>query len=212
MRISGLSRNLARNVLFACSILLFLLLTACGTIGAPSSSTPTPSSTAAVTPTTAATSTAANLTTYTGNGYTIGYPQGWKANASGNSVVFSDPNSIYTLTLVVAPNPGGALGPDTVVNTSVQGVTATLKNTQTVNVPSSTTIGGDSWTQKSVSGTSSATGQVGVVQLVVASDNHPANSASTSSYTVIYGTLQATFDAANGQYFQPMLQSFKFTS
>lgn len=209
MRLPGFFSIPAKNILIAFSIFLVLLLTACGSSGTTSSSTPTPpsSSNPAVTPTSAA-----NLTTYTGNGYTVGYPQGWKVNAASNNVVFSDPNSIYTLTLVVAPNPAGALSPDTVVNTSVQGVTSTLQNPQTVNVPSSTTIGGDTWVQKSISGTSSAAGQVGVVQIVFASDNHPANSASTNSYTIFYGTLPATFDAANGQYFQPMLQSFKFTS
>jgi len=152
------------------------------------------------------------LTTYTGNGYTIGYPQGWKVNAAGKNVVFTDSTGIYSLTIVVSPNPGGIASPDTVINAEMQVVNGTLKNPQTVNVPSSTTIGGDTWVQKSITGDSSAAGQTGTVQIVVASDNHPANSPSTNSYTITYGTLQATFDAANNQYFLPMLQSFKFTS
>ena len=215
MRLPGFSRNPARNILIACSLLLVLLLAACGSSGTSSGSTPTPTSAPQATPspTPAVSPTSSvNLTTYTGNGFTIGYPQGWKATASGKNVVFTDDTGIYNFTIVIAPNPGGAASPDTVVNTSVDGVKNTLTNPQTVNVPASTTIGGESWVQRSIAGTSSTGGQSGDIQMVVASDNHPANSASTNSFTVIYATLKATFDAANTQYFQPMLQSFKFTS
>ena len=126
--------------------------------------------------------------------------------------MFTDSTGIYNLTIVVTPNPGGIASADTVVNTGIQGVKGTLTNPQTVNIAPTTTIGGDTWVQKSIAGDSSTAGQTGTVQLVVASDNHPANSTSTNSFTIIYATLQATFDAANGQYYQPMLQSFKFTS
>jgi len=213
MRFPGFLSISAKRFLFACSLSLMALLAACGGSSTTTGSTPTaaptsqPSPTAVVSPTSGTT-----LTTYTGNGYTIGYPQGWKANASGKNVVFSDSSGIYSLTIVVAPDPAGAIGPDTVVNTAIEAVKNTVKNPQTVNVPSSISIGGDSWVQKSITGDSSAAGQTGTIQIVVASDNHPANSPSTNSFTITYETLQATFDAANTQYFQPMLQSFKFTA
>ncbi len=216
MHLPGFFKFSARSIVFVCSICLALALAACGSATTTTGSTPTatsqPSSspTAASTPTTSTSST--TLTTYTGKGYSIGYPQGWKVNTSGNSVVFTDSSGVYNFTLVTSPNPGGIASPDTIVNAGVNGVKGSLTNTQTVNVPASTTIGGDTWVQKSITGDSSAAGQTGTVQMVVASDNHPANSPSTNSYTIIYATLQATFDAANGQYFQPMLQSFKFTS
>jgi hypothetical protein len=198
-------------------MLLVLLLAACGSTGTSSGSTPTsapssqasPSPSSAVSPTSATT---ANLTTYTGNGFTIGYPQGWKVNTAGKNVVFTDATGVYNFTIVVTPNPGGVASPDTIVTTAIQGAKNTLKNPQDVNVPSMVTIGGDSWVQKSVTGTSSVAGQNGVVQRVFASDNHPANSTSTNNFTITYSTLQATFNAANSQYYQPMLQSFKFTS
>lgn len=213
MRLPGFLKIPARNTMIACSIFLVLVLAACGSSGTTSGTTPTTAPTSQPSPTTASSpTTSTTLTTYTGNGYTIGYPQGWKVNAGGKSVVFTDPTNIYSLSILVVPDPGGAISPDTVVNTAVQLATANLKNTQTVNVPASTTIGGDTWTQKSIAGTSSAAGQTGTVQAVVAADNHPANSASTNSYAITYQTLQATFDTANTQYFQPMLQSFKFTS
>jgi photosystem II reaction center protein PsbP len=213
MRFTGFFRNLARNILLACSMLLVLLLAACGSTGASPGSTPTSAPTSqpsqAASPTSATT---ANLTTYTGNGFTIGYPQGWKVNAAGKSVVFADASGVYNLTIVVTPDPGGLVSPDTIVTTVIQGAKNALKNPQDVNVQSTVTIGGDRWVQKSVTGTSSAAGQNGVVQLVFASDNHPATSPSTNNFTITYSTLQAMFNAANSQYYQPMLQSFKFTS
>jgi len=86
-----------------------------------------------------------------------------------------------------------------------------LKNPQAVNIPPTTTVGGDSWVQKSFAGTTTSNGQSVVVQVVVASDNHPASSPSTKSFTVVYGTMQQLFATANTTYFHPMLQSFKFT-
>lgn len=214
MHVPGFFKFSIRSIVAACSLVLVIALTACGSATSTSGSTPTATSAPVATPTVATTpttSTPATLTTYTGSGYTVGYPQGWKVNTGGNSVVFSDPTGIYSLSILVVPDPGGAISADTVVNTGVQLATGNLQGTQTVNVPASTTIGGDTWVQKSISGTSSAAGQTGTVQAVVASDNHPANSSSTNSYTITYQTLQATFDVANSQYFQPMLQSFKFT-
>lgn len=213
MRTSRLFKFSIRSMVAACSLVLVLALAACGSATSTSGSTPTATTAPVATPTVATTpTTSTTLTTYNGNGYSIGYPQGWNVNHGGNSVAFTDPTGIYSLTILVVPNPGGAISADTVVNTGVQLATGTLKNTQMVNVPASTTIGGDTWVQKSLAGTSAAAGQTGTVQAVVASDNHPANSSSTNSYTITYQTLQATFDAANGQYFQPMVQSFKFTS
>ena len=215
MRTRGFFKNSAKSLLAACSLALVLTLAACGSATSTSGSTPTPAATSqpASTPTVASTpTTSTTLTTYTGKGYSIGYPQGWKVNAAGNSVVFTDSTGIYNFTIVISPNPGGIASADTVVNAGVNGVKGSLTNTQTVNVPASTTIGGDTWVQKSIAGNSTAAGQTGMVQMVVASDNHPASSPSTNSFTIIYATLQATFDAANGQYFQPMIQSFKFTA
>ncbi len=213
MHTRGFFKFSTRSMVAVCSLVLVLALAACGSATSTSGSTPTATTAPVATPTVATTpTTSTSLTTYTGNGYTIGYPQGWKVNAANNSVILNDPTGIYSLSILVVPDPGGTISADTVVNTGVQVATANLKNTQTVNVPASTTIGGDTWAQKSIAGTSSAAGQTGTVQVMVASDNHPANSASTNSYTITYQTLQATFDVANSQYFQPMLQSFKFTS
>ena len=215
MRLMG-DKSIPRwMALLFCVISFMVLLTACG--GGSTTSNPTPTSTtaakaSATTPPTTTPPATAGFVTYTGTAFTMNYPQGWKVTTSGQSVVFADATGIYNLTIVVSPNPGGIASADTVVNAAIQGVKNTMKNPQTVNVPPTANIGGDSWVQKSISGNSSSAGQAGVVQLVVASDNHPANSPTTNSFTVIYATIQGLFSAANTQYFQPMLQSFKFTS
>ena len=216
MRLMG-DKSIPRWMALLFSIVSFtVLLTACGGGSTTSNPTPTPTTAAKASPTTPPTTTPPATTgfvAYTANAaFTMNYPQGWKVTTSGKSVVFADATGIYNLTIVVSPDPGGIASADTVVNTAIQGVKATMKNPQTVNVPPTANIGGDSWVQKSISGNSSSAGQAGVVQLVVASDNHPANSPTTNSFTVIYATIQGLFSAANTQYFQPMLQSFKFTS
>ena len=215
MRIAEFFKVSARSIVATCSLVLVLALAlaACGSATSTSGSTPTPTSQPVSSPTTATSpTTSTTLTTYTGNGYSIDYPQGWKVNAAGKSVVFTDPTGIYSLTVLIAPNPNDTISSDTVVNTALQLATSTLKNPQTMNVPASTTIGGDTWAHKSVAGTATIGDQTGTVQVVVASDNHPANSPSANSYTITYQTLQATFATADSQYFQPMIQSFKFTS
>jgi hypothetical protein len=212
MRLLGYKSIPRWMALLMCAIVLTVLLTACG--GGSTTTGSTPTTAAKPSPTTQATTPAStsSFVTYKGSDFTINYPQGWKASAAGTKVTFTDSTGAYYLAIGVSPDPGGLASADTVASVSIQAVKASLKNPQTVNVPSKATIGGDSWVQKSISGTSSATGQVGIVQLVVASDNHPANSPSTKSFTVVYVTLQLLFDAVNSQYYQPMLQSFKFTA
>ena len=198
-----------RFVLVACSLLLAMLLAACG--GTTSSPTPTPTPTPPPSPTPSPTS-SSGLTTYSGQGYTIGYPVGWKVNAQATKVTFVDATGVYSLTIATAPNPGGTISPDTIASTGVSLAEAGLKNSQTVNVPSTTTVGGESWVQKSVSGMATQNGQNVDVQAVVIADNHPANSPMTNSFTIVYLTATQLFSTANTTYFQPMLQSFKFTS
>src|SRR5207302_1126591 len=135
-----------------------------------------------------------------------------KVNPAGTSVSFADPTGIYNLTVVVAPNPGAIASADTVASAGITSAKSTLKNPVDENVPATTSVGGDSWVQKSASGASTSAGQNVVLQFVVIADNHPASSPSTNSFTIVYGTAQALFQTASATYFQPMLQSFKFSS
>jgi hypothetical protein len=136
-----------------CSLLLAILLVACGdgTTSTPSA-TPTskPSPTATATPT---------LTVYAGKGYSIGYPQGWKVTPSGKQVDFTDASKVYHVTIIVEPNSGGAFGASTVVNASIDGIKKTMKTPKAEPLPPTTTVGGQSWVQKSISGTETSNGQ-----------------------------------------------------
>jgi hypothetical protein len=190
-----------------CCMILALLLVACGggTTSTPSPApTPQPSPTPSPTPT-------PGLTVYTGKGYSISYPQGWKVTPSGDSVAFSSASSDYSLAIVVSPNPNGIIDASTVVNESISAIKKQMKNPQTETLPPTTTVGGDSWVQKSISGTATSNGQSFDGQIVVMSDNHPANSANTQNFIIEYFTYKSLFATANTSYFQPMLQSFKFT-
>ncbi len=199
-------------VLLACSILLAMLLAACGGGGTTSSPTPTPTPTLAPSPTPSATPTTSSNTYTGGTGYTITYPAGWKVDGSGNRVTFADATGAYSLTIGVAPNPNGLASADFIANTALTAAKAKLTNSKDENVSATTTVGGDSWVQKSASGTTTSGGQSVDLQFVVIGDNHPASSPSTNSFTIVYITAKQLFATASSTYFQPMLQSFKFTS
>lgn len=204
--ISRFKRTPQRVMPVFCCMILAILLVACG---GGTTSTPTPAPTPQPSPTPSPTPTP-GLTVYTGEGYSISYPQEWKVTPGSNQVAFSDATGIYNLTIVFNPNPGGIAGASTVANTSIEEVKKTMKNPQTETLPPTTTVGGDSWVQKSITGTETSNGQSVDLQVVVISDNHPANSANTKNFTIVYTTVKSLFATANTSYFQPMLQSFKF--
>src|ERR1700680_524562 len=90
----------SRLILSVCSLFLVCLLAACGSGGSstgttsvsPSASTHAPIRQATSAPTQLSSTT--SLTTYTGDGFTISYPQGWTVTKETNgSVVFVDEHS-----------------------------------------------------------------------------------------------------------------------
>jgi len=192
-----------------CCMILALLLIACGG-GTTSTSTPAPTPQPSPTPSPTPTP---GLTLYTSKGYSISYPQGWKVTPSGDSALFTSESGVYSLAIAVNSNPHGIINGSTFANDSISGTKKTMKNTQTETLPPTTTVGGDSWVQKSISGTETSNGvSVGVeIQVVVISDDHPANAANTRNFTIVYGAEKSLFATANTSYFQPMLNSFKFT-
>ncbi|GAC1380604.1 MAG: hypothetical protein NVSMB33_06740 [Ktedonobacteraceae bacterium] len=175
-----------------------LLLAACDFGGGTASAPPTTSS--------------ASLTAYTGDGFTISYPRGWKVKKESNGVTFSDPNGIAYVTIHTSQNPGGVVTSDTQVNLGLQVFKSQAKNYQKVTVPATTTIAAESWAQGAATGDVVPGGKSSVVnvKLVVDSDNHPADQPTTRAFVIVYATGSQIFDLANTSYFQPMLQSFKF--
>ena len=201
------------------SIILVVLLAACqGDNGGGTSSataTPTSASTATSTLTPTATPIKVNLKLYVGVGYTIGYPAGWSVSTGTDGIVsFTDPKGGGYLAVTTQSNPQGAISATDLVDTGLRVFRSQAQNYQQLTVNPTTTVAGETWSQGAATGDITPTGQTTSVttQVVVIADNHPPNSATTQGFTIAYGVDQQTFDFANQSYFQPMLQSFIFTS
>jgi len=227
------TQSLLRRLAGGVSLLtLVLLLVACGggnnnTKSSNSSNgntanpvkqiVPTRVATATATATHVATSTATTTImgpskTYKGTGFTIDYPADWKVTTSNSQTAFTDPSGDYNLTIGTTPNPNEGKTAGQLADGGITGARANLKNVQTVNVPQTTTINGQTWSQRSISGTSTLNGQSSDVEAAVLADNHPAHSADTKSYVIVCVARKDKFDQAQTKYFKPMLDSFKYTA
>lgn len=134
---------------------------------------------------------------------------------SGTTVEFGDPTGTYILSTNVVTNPEGAISADKIATVTLSAIKASLANPQTENMPPTTTVGGESWVQKSISGMTTKftiNGKKTDGQAVVICDNHPANSPNTKNFGIFYITIKDLFATAVTTYFQPMLNSFKFTN
>lgn len=206
-------RHVHRSTFTVGLFLFTLILTACGSFTESPASTPTPSPRSSPplqsTPSPAGQS---GFALFTGDGYTIDYPVGWKASGSKDNVTIQDPTTIYNFAIEVTANPEGIASASTVVNLSINAAKSKFKNPQNENVPATVTVGGESWAQKSASGTTTEQGQSVDVQLYILADNHPASTPATKSFVIVYTTAKQLMPVAISTYFHQMLQSFKFTS
>ena len=189
------------------SLMLVVLLVACG-----GSSTSDTTSTPAPTPTPASPTAATGaMTAYQGNSFTMSYPQNWQITKQANNLFsFTDSTGSIKMTITVAPDPNGTISADSVASTALQAAQVLLKNAQTVSVPSTTIVGGDGWSQVSASGTQRLNNQDTDIQVVVIATVHPASTLLSKSFTILYQAPVAVFSQADTTYFQPMLQSFTF--
>jgi hypothetical protein len=190
-----------------------IFLAACGG-GGTGSSTPTPTS---PTPTPSPTTPSVALQTFTGDGFTISYPASWQKSSSSSQntsqTVFQDATTGNSFTIVATPDPGGALSADSLANTSSQALMdSVLKNGKSETVPTSVTINGVTWSQRGASGDVTVNGQSVPAKLILLVTVHPANATTSRAFQLIYAGPALTFDMVSAQIFQPMLQSFKFTS
>ncbi len=211
-----LLRHLSQGITMAlCSLILAVLLVACGgssTGGNTSTPTSAPTSTPTLAPTSTSPSAATGaMTAFQGNSFTISYSQTWQINQKANNIfTFTDSTGGIKMTITVAPDPNGTISADSVASAALQAAQVLLKNAKTVSVPSTTTVGGDSWSQVSASGTQRLNNQDTDIQVVVIANVHPANTLLSKSFTILYQAPVATFSQDNTTFFQPMLQSFKF--
>ena len=150
------------------------------------------------------------LTTYQGDGYTIGYPQGWSAKGKGSLVTFTDAQGLTAFIIEETPNPDGAIPPATAVDGGLNGLEGQGTNFQKVAVAPILMLGANAWYQGQAIADMTTDGQTTNMKLVVLSSDYPQRTTSTRAFTLIYSTPTKEFDRINMQSFQPMLQSFKF--
>lgn len=207
-------KHVTRRVSIGLSaFMLMVFLAACGG-GSTGSSTPTPTP---PTPTPSPTTPSIAMQTFTGNGFTISYPQSWQKSSSSSQntsqTVFQDTTTGNSFTIVSTPDPGGALSADSLASTSSQALLGSvLKNGKSENVPASVTINGVTWSQRGASGDATVNGQSVPAKLILLVTVHPPNATTSQAFQLIYAGPALTFDLISAQIFQPMLQSFKFTS
>lgn len=189
----------ARFFLIAVCLLLTFLLTACTT-------GPNNTKTVKIRPT----PTPAPLTTYQGDGYTIGYPQGWSAKGKGSFVTFTDARGLTAFIIEETPNPNGTIPPAMAVDGGMNGLKGQGMNFQKIAAAPTLTLSGNTWNQGEATADTSANGQTTNLKLVVLSSDYPQHTTATRTFTLIYSTPTKEFEQTNTQNFQPMLQSFKF--
>jgi hypothetical protein len=180
------------------------------------------------------------LTTYTGQGYTIGYPKDWTyKNVNGQSLAtntflsnyitalshtigqtglqipittFSNSLGTNTLSVGALPNPNGIIPEQMAINAAQAALQPTVKNYKSASIASQTTVGGQTWNQTAATGTINQAGLIDA-KIVALVSNYPALVASTNTklYFIIYAGPVSTFDTIYSTAFQPMLHSFKFS-
>lgn len=202
-----------------CTMLLVaFFLAACSTGGSGASATPTAASKPTPTPS-PTTSSSIALKTYTGMGFTIEYPSNWTVGTSGNGssgggAIFSDSPAMTAFYIETILNPNGVASPAGVVKTGMSTALQAMggKHMKTVSIAPTAMVGGQTWNQAAGTGEHTQGGQTVTLQLVMMATNHPASSPSTKLFIITYVSPAQTFDQTNMTTFQPMLQSFKFTS
>jgi hypothetical protein len=215
-----------------CSLMPILLFAACSTSGSSDTTTiPTPTPTPTPAPA---------LMTYSGQGYTIGYPKGWTyksmngqslptntsinnyintlshaANQAGQEVpitTFTNSLGVNTLTVGTLPNPSAIIPPVTALSVATQASQSSVKNYKKVSIATQTTLDQQTWDQTAATGDiPQSAGATENGKTVALVTNYPASSASTKLYFIVYAGPASTFDKIDTTAFQPMLKSFKFS-
>ncbi len=183
-----------------CLFLISMFTVACGSTSTNAVTQPKPTATPSPIPT-------VSLTTYKGDGYTIGYPTGWKVSTSTQQTQISDAAQdnllVESKTAKTVSSSTSAL----TVQFALAAMKVGEKNYKDVSTSAKTTIGGTSWDQGAATMTDPQSGPIEFVVLATQSPTHPGQ-----LVVLIYGTSQKTFVKINAEDFQPMLESFKFQS
>jgi len=168
---------------------------------------PTPIATEAATPDAAATPATSTTQIYTGDGYSISYPQGWNVQRNKEQAVFTNSTNTVGLAVAANSNPYGAASAQTALDKEVAQVQASLTNVQDCNLDATIEYAGATWHQKAFEGDT----KWGRMTYEVLTTNHPANSASSKMYEIVYFAPGDQYTQDKTTYIKPMLDSFMFT-
>ena len=210
----------SRFILSVGSLLLVCFLAACGSggastgTGATTTSGNTPATTHATSaPTQPASVPVAHMKTFVGTGFTVSYPEGWKAIEKGRGQVMIVNQQVGQAgTFSIGINPAGGQVPAAAMIQFAQIGFMALPHYQKVDIAPKATVGGDSWDQIAATGDVPVTGQAQLVsyESVVLADIHPTTSPTARGFEIRYTTDASRFAQMSASSFQTMLQSFNF--
>ena len=212
----------SRLVLSLGSLLLVLLLAACslgggstGTVSSTTSGNTPATSHGTAVPAQPTSAPAAGLTTYTGNGFTIGYPAGWTVMQEGHGqvmIVDKQADAAQGGVFMIGLNPAGGRIPPAVLLQFELNQFTSQPHYQKVAIAPKATIWGDSWDQFAATNDVQIPGQTQpeTIETVVMADDHPAVSPTARGFVMRYSADASRFAHINATIFQAMLQSFTF--
>ncbi len=195
--------SITRSTLVALSVLtVCLLLSACGERTASSSPVATAKMTAPkIVPTLTS---SVNLTTFSGDGYTIGYPAGWTTKKAGTAVQITQGNNA-SMVIETVESPAG-VSPTGSIQGALAGVKGASKNFQPETVASPITLSNAQWEQGAATAEDPTSGAKATVYILAAKFPNNVN----KLIAIVYTAASNDFAKDNTEAFQPMLQSFKF--
>ena len=126
-------------------------------------------------------------------------------------MTFVNSSNTVGVVIKVVDNPGAGQTPDGIVSATLQAFQSKPNFQPATDVPNSAMVGGDTWSQGGATYDATSNGQTLNNKVVVLADGHPANSP-VKGFLIVLSALTNMFDQANTNDFQPMLQSFMFTS
>ncbi len=145
---------------------------------------------------------------YQGDGYTLQIPTLWKKVVSDGGMSLSDPQDNNNSFAVQSMDQQG-ISADSALSSALAGIKGTLENSQGVESAPTDQVDGADWNQAALTGESKnpQTGQMVNVKMVLLMTLHRADG---RVYGIYRAATQVSFDTTEKNYFQPMLQSFKF--
>jgi hypothetical protein len=199
-----------------CSLLFVAwFLAACSTGGSSISATPTAASKPTPTPSPTP-SLPVGLITYTGMGFTIQHPSNWMVGTggsgkSGGGVIFSNLPAMTTFYVEILPNSNEA-APAAAVKGLTTSLQALGKQAKMLSIAPTVTVGGQTWDQAAGTTELTQSGQTVTIEQVLLATTHPPGAPSRTLFIITYVAPAQTFAQTSSTTFQPMLQSFTFTS